>query len=108
MTAKKTCKHAVVFRSIDGEEWNCQECGAKFYHLEDIGFPGQKLTIMESMPTLRDQFAMASMLADAMQSAIIAATYIAQGKRFDGDVPELSEGVKEHYRTADAMLEARK
>ena len=58
--------------------------------------------------TLRDEFAMAAMLSDAVQSAIIAAAYIAQGKSFDGDVPNLSTTVKEHYATADAMMEARK
>lgn len=61
-----------------------------------------------SSPTPRDQFAMAAMIADSIQSAIVAAAYIAQGKRFDGDVPNLSTAVKEHYETADAMLEARK
>jgi len=67
-----------------------------------------QITVVEPMRTLRDEFAMVAMIADSVQSAIVAAAYIGQGARFDGDVPNLSTAVKEHYETADAMLEARK
>jgi hypothetical protein len=90
------------------EQWRCRECGAKFVSLDSLFAGPQKIQIMEPMKTLRDEFAMAAMQADALQSAIIAAAYIAQGKRFDGDIPNLSTAVKEHYETADKMLEARK
>jgi hypothetical protein len=66
------------------------------------------LTIMEPQLTLRDQFAMAAMLFDSVQSGMIAAAYIAQGKRFDGAIPGPEEHAQEYYATADKMLEARK
>ena len=65
-------------------------------------------TVREPRATLRDQFAMAAMTADALSSAVIAVSHIAQGKTFSGDYPKIAEGAEEYYKTADAMLEARK
>ena len=90
------------------EQWRCRDCGTKFVTLDSLFLGPQKIQVMEPMKTLRDEFAMAAMQADALQSAIIAAAYIAQGKRFDSDVPDLATAVKEHYDTADAMMETRK
>ena len=59
-------------------------------------------------PTLRDQFAMVAMISDSIQSAIVAAAYIGQGKVFNGEVPSQADEAKEYYKVADAMLEARK
>jgi hypothetical protein len=67
-----------------------------------------QLTLMEPQMTLRDQFAMAAMQADAVQSALIAVAYTAQGKVFNDRMPDPIEAAQEHYKTADAMLEARK
>lgn len=56
------CQHLNVVRSIAAEkEWRCVGCCQEFYHLGDIGFPGEKITIMEPYATLRDQFAMAAL-----------------------------------------------
>lgn len=107
------CVHARVFRQTkdDGgawsEVWKCIDCKREFT-LFPLDIKPGSIQVMEPMQTLRDQFAMAAMQADAVQSAIVAAAYIAQGKRFDGDVPNLATATKEHYETADAMLEARK
>ena len=107
------CAHLYVEHDTDehrgtvfGEHWRCRDCGTEFYPLPKF-FPSGPITVMEPQATLRDQFAMAAMLSDALQSAIVAAAYIAQGKRFDGDVPNLATGVKEHYEVADAMMKAR-
>lgn len=69
--------------------------------------PG-KITLMPELATLRDQFAMAAMIAYSVQSAIIAVAYIAQGNVMKGDYPSQSTGAHEYYATADSMLEARK
>lgn len=84
MADTKQCSHGAPLRLINGE-WRCVEC-----------------------ETLRDQFAMAAMIADALQPAMIAVSYLAQGKTFTGEYPEMAEGARDYYRTADAMIEARK
>lgn len=63
---------------------------------------------MPEVATLRDQFAMAAMIADAIQSAVVSAAYIGQGKVLRGDYPGPETGAKDYYATADSMLEARK
>jgi hypothetical protein len=114
MAEEAKCAHLqVVYRKweVDGmvlsEKWMCDLCKKEFYPLPEFFGSGQ-IQVMEPQATLRDQFAMAAMQSDALQSALIAAAYIAQGKSFDGDVPNLTTAVKEHYETADAMMEARK
>lgn len=62
---------------------------------------------MPETATLRDQFAMAAMIADSIQSAVVSAAYIGQGKVLKGDFPGPMTGAKEYYATADSMLEAR-
>lgn len=100
------CKHDKVVRREDGT-WHCDYCEEKFYLR---GFePGKiQFTPMPESATLRDQFAMAVMIADAIQSAVISAAYIGQGKVMRGDYPGPATGAKDHYATADALLEARK
>lgn len=88
------CQHSQVSRLYDNEEnftdkWLCARCGAEFYHL-DLQ-PG-KITVMEPMVTLRDQFAMAALtglLSDPTSSG------------HDGCA-------KAAYLYADAMMKARK
>ena len=63
---------------------------------------------VDSDKTLRDEFAMAAMVADALQAAVIAVSYLARGKTFEGEFPQTAEGASEYYKTADAMMEARK
>jgi hypothetical protein len=105
MSDKSTCKHEVVNRSIDGNHY-CEDCGADFIHLDHS--PGKIVfTPTPEVATLRDQFAMAAMVADALQSALIIMSYTAQGKTFNGKFPGIEEGVNEYYKTADAMLKAR-
>jgi hypothetical protein len=90
----KPCKHEVVNRSVDGNHY-CEDCGAEFFHYAP------------SMPTLRDQFAMAAMVADAVSSGYNAAAYIAQGKTFDGKIPGPEEHAAEYFKTADEMMKTR-
>ena len=101
------CQHLNVVRSIAAEkEWRCVGCCQEFYHLGDIGFPGEKITIMEPYATLRDQFAMAAMQGD----------WAAQDASNDGSGLFLPSAKDEslrswavlYYRMADAMLEVRK
>lgn len=61
----------------------------------------------ENRPILRDQFAMAAMVADAVSSGLIAAAYIAQGKTFNDTIPGPEDHAQEYYKTADDMLKAR-
>ena len=99
MSDKSICRHLEVKRriSMDSDDyWTCEECGAKFYHLEDIGFPGQHLTVMEPYATLRDQFAMAALMG-----------LLASGRR-DTSVEMIHENVPAAYKYADSMLEVRK
>lgn len=102
------CKHEKVGRRDDGT-WECDRCGEGFYHLGLKG-SSQKIqyTAMPGVATLRDQFAMAAMIADAIQSAVISASYIGQGKSLKGDFPGPATGAKDYYATADALLKARK
>jgi len=109
------CAHIYVERFTvekDGkvfeEQWRCKHCGAKFVNLDSLFAGPQKIQIMEPMKTLRDEFAMAAMVADALASAVIAVSYLAQGKSFVGDYPKTVEGAEEYFKTADALLEARK
>jgi len=67
-----------------------------------------QITVMEPMRTLRDEFAMVSMVVDAIQSALVAIAYTAQGKTFTSDHVFEPEDMREYYRMADAMLEQRK
>jgi indole-3-glycerol phosphate synthase len=81
---------------------NCQRGGAAYLL--------RLLTLMQASPSqdnLRDQFAMAAMVSDALQSALIAVAYIARRKTFNGAFPGPEENVKEYYKAADAMLKAR-
>lgn len=66
------------------------------------------LTLVEPIPTLRDQFAMTAIIADAISSGIVAAAYIARGRAFTEEVGKKEDAAEQYYRTADAMLEARK
>lgn len=101
------CRHEKVVRREDGT-WHCDLCEWEFYHL-DFGPPGEiQFTPMPEVATLRDQFAMAAMIADAIQSAVVSAAYIGQGKILRGDYPGPETGAKDYYATADSMLEARK
>jgi hypothetical protein len=113
MAEEAKCAHPQVVRrvwevagKVIGEKWLCDGCDMEFYALPNF-FGNGRIEVMEPQATLRDQFAMAAMQSDALQSALIAAAYIAHGKSFDGDVPNLTTAVKEHYETADAMMEAR-
>lgn len=110
------CAHVHVERfqiEKDGrvfeEQWRCKDCGVKFVALDGLfGFPG-KITVMDPVKTLRDEFAMAAMIADAVQGGIVAAGHIGKGLRIVTDImPTLADGAKEYYEIADAMLEARK
>lgn len=98
------CHHEKVVRRDDGT-WHCDYCEEEFFHL-DLR-PG-KIQVMELAPTLRDQFAMAAMIADSLQGGVIAAAYIGQGKTLKDEYPDVASGAAEYYKTADAMLEARK
>lgn len=82
----------------------------EFLKFEDsLSRPGNiQMLPMPEMSTLRDQFAMAAMIADSVQSAIVAAAYIGQGKVFSGEIPGQADEANEYYKVADAMLEARK
>ena len=114
----RLCSHDTVRRMVSDDKrrylnrWGCRDCGETFKETDPTNeFKPLEYTapaVLNSAKTLRDEFAVAAMASDALQSAIVAAAYIAQGKRFDGDVPNLSTAAKEHYETADAMLEARK
>lgn len=131
------CRHEKVVRREDGT-WHCDLCEWEFYRIpvsphELWNSPGiefareisleeaQRLkesmegyhskiqfTPMPEVATLRDQFAMAAMIADSIQSAVVAAAYIGQGKVMRGDFPGPEMGAKDYYATADSMLEARK
>lgn len=78
---------------------------------ERIGFsydlPQPIFMAMEPRATLRDQFAMAAMMSDSIQSAIVSASYMAQGKTYAEEFPGLETGVEAYYKTADAMMKAR-
>ena len=99
-----TCTHQKVVRWENGTH-HCDNCEVEFFHLDLT--PG-KIQVMEPMPTLRDQFAMAAMIADALSGAVIAVSYLAQGKTFAGEYPEMAEGAQKYFETADAMMKARK
>ncbi|MDE1871813.1 MAG: hypothetical protein KGI06_06265 [Candidatus Micrarchaeota archaeon] len=72
-------------------------------------WPGKiQFTPTPEVATLRDQFAMAAMIADSIQSAVVSAAYIGQGKVLHEDYPGPETGAKDYYATADAILEARK
>ena len=93
MTQK--CEHRKVSRNND--TWTCDTCGAKFYHLEDLGFPG-KIAVMPEITTLRDQFAMA-----ALPQVLQIPVWIKK------DIKEGLKGVAEIcYALADLMLQQRK
>ena len=106
------CAHQVVkYDPIDhgngrySERWTCRDCRLRF-----VPEPTAKAMLDALMPeraTLRDQFAMAAMIADAVSSGMVAAAYIAQGKTFEGEVDSPVEGAREYYETADAMMKAR-
>lgn len=101
------CKHDKVVRRPDGT-WHCDYCEEEFYHL-DFGLPGKiQFMPMPEVATLRDQFAMVAMIADSIQSAVVSAAYIGQGKVLHGEYPGPETGTKDYYATADAMLESRK
>jgi hypothetical protein len=96
--ADPLCKHEKVIRhDTPNESWNCEWCGAKFYHLEDIGFPGQTIQIMEPTPTLRDKFAMAVLTG-------MLASYTDR----DWRVISKEQIAKSAFRITDAIMEARK
>lgn len=90
------------------EQWRCRDCGTKFVTLDNLFAGPQNIEVMPEQATLRDQFAMAAMIADALSSAVIAVSYLAQGNTFTGDYPKPEEGVEEYFKTADALMEARK
>jgi hypothetical protein len=106
MTDKKPCNHDIVLRHINddngpADKWTCTVCGATFYHLEDIGFPGQNMVITEAYATLRDQFAMA-----AMQSILVIPV---KPEMVAMSLESARKNVSRwSYEWADAMLEARK
>lgn len=103
MSNKPACRHETVSRSVDGSHY-CEDCGAEFFHFD--AQPG-KIQVMEPMATLREQFAMAAMVADAVSSGLIAAAYIAQGKTFNDTIPGPEDHAQEYYKTADEMMKAR-
>ena len=101
------CKHDKVVRREDGT-WHCDYCEERFYHLGNLD-PGKiQFTPTPEVATLRDQFAMAAMIADSIQSAVVSAAYIGQGKVLRADYPGPETGAKDYYAVADAILEARK
>ena len=109
------CAHIHVERFTLGndgkvfeEQWRCKDCGTKFVSLDSLFRGPQQIRVMEPMKTLRDEFAMAAMLSDSIQSVVVAASYMAQGKTYGGEFPGLETGVEAYYKTADAMMEARK
>jgi hypothetical protein len=95
-------------KAIKDEESLSSRFAAFLRFEENIRNHRPQITIMEPHLTLRDQFAMAAMQADAVQSAIIAAAYIAQGKTTQVATMIDQATLREYYATADAMLEARK
>ena len=108
-TLKPHCHHDTVRRQIEDhgdrtDKWKCA-CGEEFYRL-DLQ-PGKVKLLQPAAPTLRDQFAMAAMISDSIQSAILVAAHMAQGQSYQGEYPGLESGVEEHYKTADAMMKAR-
>ncbi len=95
------CIHRNVYQQ-EGDDrwldkWTCTMCGAEFFHLNlALG----KITAMESMATLRDQFAMA-----AMQGYIGCDE---SGTTFWSTGPQMVDAAKNAYGWAEALLEARK
>jgi hypothetical protein len=94
-----TCAHLRVERFTvenDGrvfeEQWRCRDCGTKFIALDSLFAGPQKIQVMEPRKTLRDEFAMA---------ALMAAGYQINGG-CSGDAVAMA------YKWADAMMEARK
>ena len=109
------CAHTIVERfriakdsRVFEEQWRCKDCGERFYRLNFDNFKPQ-IQITEPVKTLRDEFAIAAMIADAVQSGIVAAAHIGKGKILVGDlIPGFAEGAVEYYEIADAMMKARK
>ena len=108
------CAHTVVERfriakdsKVFEEQWRCKGCGEQFYRLNFDDYRPQ-IQVMEPVKTLRDEFAIAAMISDAMSSAIIAAAYIGQGKIFNGELPGPEDHAAQYYETADKMLDVRK
>ncbi len=108
------CSHVHVERfqiEKDGrvfeEQWRCRDCGEQFYRLNFDDYRPQ-IQIMEPVKTLRDEFAMAAMIADAISSAMICCVYLSQGKVPSDRIQNPSAYASEYFETADAMLMARK
>jgi hypothetical protein len=96
MSDQAACAHLSVKRFTVGdegrvfkEEWRCKDCGLQF-HILDFSNHVAKLEYMEPHATLRDQFAIAALTGGLMRQGPTPIT------------------VKECYRIADAMMEARK
>jgi hypothetical protein len=89
------------------EQWRCKDCGTKFVTLDSLFAGPQQIRIMEPMKTLRDEFAMTAMLADAVSSALVAISYTVQGKVLKDEPDSLAQGANEYYAVADAMLKQR-
>ena len=100
------CAHARVYYSkhedhgvVHSEHWYCTECHLEFYPMT-WGFEPGKITVVDPVVTLRDQFAMAALAALISRGA-------------SPDVQERGYNAFEwatrgSYQYAEAMMEARK
>lgn len=95
------CTHVQVVRfqienagRVFEEQWRCKDCGAKFVNLDSFFAGPQRIEVMEPIKTLRDEFAIAALVA-----------IIGRGD-MDKEM-DVRPYCDDAYTIADAMLEAR-